>query len=134
MTYSDKLKDPRWQKMRLLVFDRDDWKCQCCGDTENTLHCHHKKYISGKDPWDIDTDNLVTLCENCHKRVTNIPKEGGDLAFQRWASREVFKYLLIVMNHCTRPDDEIVKAYEKLYKMDKDISIEVKLVVTGNKV
>lgn len=30
--YKEKLKDPRWQKKRLQIFERDDWCCQKCGD------------------------------------------------------------------------------------------------------
>jgi len=40
-----------------------------CGDTETTLHVHHKYYVSGNDPWDYPNTALVTLCEHCHKEV-----------------------------------------------------------------
>jgi len=65
--YSQKLLDPRWQKKRLEILQRDDWACQSCGDTESTLHVHHRRYLSGKDPWDIDSCLLVTLCDVCHE-------------------------------------------------------------------
>lgn len=64
--YSDKFKDPRWQKKRLDILNRDEWTCQICFDTENTLHVHHRYYLKGKDPWDYDNNVLVTLCEDCH--------------------------------------------------------------------
>ena len=66
MTYSEKLKDPRWQKKRLEVLSRDEWKCQECGEKERTLHVHHKTYVYGKAPWDYNSNNLLTLCEDCH--------------------------------------------------------------------
>ena len=65
-TYSEKLKDPRWQKMRLKVLDRDDWACQICGDNESTLHVHHRYYKKGCNPWDYPMESLVVLCEGCH--------------------------------------------------------------------
>ena len=65
-TYSEKLKDPRWQKKRLDILSRDNFKCQCCGNGELTLHVHHTKYIKGNDPWDYKDNFLVTLCELCH--------------------------------------------------------------------
>lgn len=65
--YLAKFKDPRWQKLRLEVFQRDDYTCQACYDTENTLHVHHTYYIYGNDPWDYPLDCFVTLCENCHE-------------------------------------------------------------------
>lgn len=67
--YSEKLKDPRWQKRRLEIFERDDWRCQNCGDKDNTLHVHHKVYV-GSDPWDVPSEFLVTLCEICHEQET----------------------------------------------------------------
>lgn len=64
--YFKKLKDPRWQKKRLEIFERDGWTCQNCSTSEETLHIHHRYYLKNKDPWDYPNDALVTLCENCH--------------------------------------------------------------------
>lgn len=64
MTYSEKLKDPRWQKKRLQIMDRDGFTCQCCGDKETTLNIHHKKYNG--DPWEASENDLMTVCEDCH--------------------------------------------------------------------
>jgi hypothetical protein len=67
MTYAEKLKDPRWQKKRLEVMQRDDFKCKLCNDKSNTLHVHHKSYQYGKEPWDYELDNFDTLCVPCHE-------------------------------------------------------------------
>lgn len=64
--YSDKLRDPRWQKKRLEIFERDDWTCQSCFNSESTLVVHHRRYIADRDPWDYPDSLLITLCENCH--------------------------------------------------------------------
>lgn len=46
--YSQLLKDPRWQKKRLEILDRDDWKCTHCEAEHKTLHVHHRhKYVRG---------------------------------------------------------------------------------------
>jgi len=63
--YQDKWKDPRWQKRRLEVFARDDWRCRLCNNGKRTLAVHHRVYSSG-NPWDEPMDDLVTLCEDCH--------------------------------------------------------------------
>ena len=66
MTYQEKLKDPRWQKKRLEIMQRDDFKCvRCCSDVD-TLTVHHKMYEKGKEPWEIKDKDLVTFCESCH--------------------------------------------------------------------
>ena len=75
LKYAEKLKDPRWQKIRLEVFQRDEWTCDICLDDQSTLHVHHKIYQSGRDPWEYDLDSLVTLCEGCHFRETNHIKD-----------------------------------------------------------
>lgn len=64
--YPEKLKDPRWQKKRLEIFNRDAFKCVWCGNTEKTLHVHHFCYEKGKEPWEAFDDELATLCEDCH--------------------------------------------------------------------
>jgi hypothetical protein len=66
ISYLEKLKDPRWQKKRLDIFCRDEWMCQVCKDSESMLVVHHKLYADG-DPWDIDNNSLITLCQECHK-------------------------------------------------------------------
>ena len=69
MSYKEKLKHPKWQKKRLEILNRDNWKCTKCGNTETTLAVHHKQYKKGCDPWQYDNDDLITLCEVCHKII-----------------------------------------------------------------
>lgn len=78
-SYSEKLKDPRWQKKRLEILERDDWCCQCCFDTENTLSVHHVKYIKGREPWDYDESYFITLCSSCHGYETENLKSAVSL-------------------------------------------------------
>lgn len=72
MTYSEKLKDPRWQKKRLKILERDNWTCVYCDDKEKTLHIHHEKY-SG-EPWETNDDDLKTCCSVCHTTITFMTK------------------------------------------------------------
>ena len=65
--YSKKLRDPRWQKKRLQIFERDEWSCVRCGDTGAELQVHHKEYIESKNPWESPDNDLETLCKNCHE-------------------------------------------------------------------
>ena len=74
-TYFAKLKDPRWQKLRLEILERDGWACRCCGNEESTLHVHHKYYESGFDPWDYDPGTLETLCKECHESVQILDRD-----------------------------------------------------------
>lgn len=69
--YSEKLLDPRWQKRRLAILQRDNWTCLECGNTEETLHVHHLYYRSGLQPWEYPDGALSTLCATCHKAIGN---------------------------------------------------------------
>ena len=77
--YSEKLKDPRWQKKRLLILERDEWTCQICYDSESTLVVHHRKYLPNTEPWDYPNDLLVTLCEDCHELERELRPEYEEL-------------------------------------------------------
>lgn len=66
-SYAEKLKDPRWQKKRLEILNRDEWCCQWCCDNESMLVVHHLAYERGKEPWEYENETLLTLCENCHE-------------------------------------------------------------------
>lgn len=78
MTYSEKLKDPRWQKKRLEILNRDNFTCQSCGDTTKTLHVHHIHYYAGMLPWEYAPEILITLCEDCHQFEEARKKEPSD--------------------------------------------------------
>lgn len=65
--YQKKLLDPRWQRKRLEILNRDGFKCVECHSEYKTLHVHHKNYTFGLDPWDYPDTNFITFCEDCHE-------------------------------------------------------------------
>lgn len=67
--YAELLKDPRWQKKKTEILELDDFTCRWCGCKYRPLHVHHVEYYKDHLPWEYEDDNLVTLCEVCHKRV-----------------------------------------------------------------
>lgn len=77
-SYSEKLKNPRWQKKRLEIMKRDNFKCRLCGDTETTLNVHHLTYTNGNDPWEYDNKELITLCEHCHCEIEHLTKKDDE--------------------------------------------------------
>lgn len=66
MSYLEKLRDPRWQRVRLEIMSRDNFSCRSCAADNRTLNVHHRWYETGKDPWEYPPEALVTLCEDCH--------------------------------------------------------------------
>ena len=72
-TYSRKLSNPRWQKKRLKILERDKWTCKKCGDVETELHVHHLEYH--KNPWDTPNKDLITLCAHCHEFIEDLKND-----------------------------------------------------------
>lgn len=64
--YGELLKHPKWQRRRLEIMLRADFKCEHCYADERQLHVHHKKYVAFRKPWEYADDELVCLCEVCH--------------------------------------------------------------------
>ena len=72
---SEKIKHWGYQKgfnysyssRRSAILHRDNYTCQCCGKKNCRLEVHHIKFRhnGGTD----DEENLITLCEDCHKGV-----------------------------------------------------------------
>ena len=56
-------------ELRQMVFERDDWTCQRCGETEAELHCHHITGVVQNPIESADVDNCITFCKKCHKSV-----------------------------------------------------------------
>jgi hypothetical protein len=89
--YAAKLKDPRWQKRRLEILQRDEWRCVACGyglheeyeddnEPRQPLHVHHRWYTG--EPWEAPDEALVTLCESCHE-VETFAGRGLDVRIAR---------------------------------------------------
>jgi len=72
-----------WVKQREKALSRDRWRCQDCGMRNHkhknkfgtSLHVHH---IVKKEEFDNVLNaniiaNLISLCENCHRKWENLP-------------------------------------------------------------
>ncbi len=70
-SYRELLRNPRWQRMRLQIMERDNWACRFCADADSPLNVHHDYYQWGNHPWEYPEDSLYTLCEACHTLCDN---------------------------------------------------------------
>ena len=75
MTYKEQLLHPRWQRRRLEILQRADWKCEKCREEDKTLHVHHKIYRKGAMAWEYEDDELIALCKDCHESEHQDEKE-----------------------------------------------------------
>ena len=65
-SFTEQYKNPKWQKKRLEILERDEYSCTECGNEEKTLHVHHYIYHKNKKVWEYDNKYLITLCDDCH--------------------------------------------------------------------
>ena len=65
--YEQELDDARWKLKANNIRKRDNHECQLCGAKKTQLDVHHIRYISGREAWDYDDGDLVTLCHKCHE-------------------------------------------------------------------
>ena len=56
-----------YSSRRSAILHRDNYTCQCCGKKNCRLEVHHIKFR--RDGGTDDEENLITLCEDCHKGV-----------------------------------------------------------------
>lgn len=101
--YLDLLKNPKWQKKRLKIFQRDNFRCKLCNDDKTTLNVHHKKYIKNHKPWEYNEDDLITLCDDCHNLFGTfgvIPKEN-------------YKYPILKIKNCVDNISDIIFIQKK---------------------
>lgn len=74
MTYSEKLKDPRWKEKRDVILRRDNRTCRWCGAKGGEMEVHHTIYF-GLDPWEYRDESMITLCPICHSEAERLLHE-----------------------------------------------------------
>jgi hypothetical protein len=89
---------------------RDNFTCRCCGETDKTLHVHHKSYEKNMKIWDSEDSELVTLCKDCHdcveEMVHDIRRIGDKLVYFECSGISQFQLI-------TRIYDLVNTAYKK---------------------
>lgn len=127
MMYIDLLKDPRWQRKRLEILTRDDFKCRFCGNKDQTLHIHHQYYIHGAKPWEYSGELLVTLCSSCHSKEESLKEHDGAVlnsllscGCSRAAITKLADSLFAFLNDAKEPNEDIKTVVEFIKAKDKE--------------
>ena len=72
--YDAYLSSEKWKSKRDKVLKRDNYLCQACLENKAT-EVHHKTYrYVGDEP----LFDLVSVCNPCHERITNIDRRNND--------------------------------------------------------
>lgn len=88
ISYSEKLKDPRWVQKRNLILARDSNTCQMCKYPDDQLEVHHIHYTG--EPWDAKNEDLITVCAYCHEAIEEDKKYGNNRSAEEitnWKNR-----------------------------------------------
>lgn len=74
----DFLQTPEWKAQRERVLHRDNYKCKICGAQHDVMNVHHIFYHHPLS--EMNDNDLVTLCPNCHSVVHSIQKRMNEFA------------------------------------------------------
>ena len=76
--YEQLLQSPYWRGYSYSLIKERHYTCEDCGrsfpNERNKLQVHHLVYRDA-NPWSYDPDELIVLCEECHKRRHGILPE-----------------------------------------------------------
>lgn len=60
------LKSDEWKTKRLLILNRDDFKCRCCNEKASEVH-----HIDYNSIYKEDFNILISVCRSCHEKIHN---------------------------------------------------------------
>ncbi len=127
MDFKDQYKHPKWQKKRLSILKRDNWKCTICTNDERQLHVHHHKYpAKGKFIWNINNKFLTTVCDRCHGLIHKL-KDEDDTCLSTFVDQtgisyyDVIKTLVLISKIENNTDDGINLIFNYLNNKIKEL-------------
>lgn len=124
-----------YSSRRSAILHRDNYTCQCCGKKNCRLEVHHIKFKSngGTD----DEENLITLCEDCHKGVhtgtitlSKKPKKRKNLKYATHMSI-IRSYLLKEYPNAIETFGFVTSENRNHLKLEKDHFIDACVVASG---
>ena len=91
-----------YSSRREAILHRDNYTCQCCGKKNCRLEVHHIIFRSngGTD----DESNLITLCEDCHKKVHK-----GEIVLEKNPKKMKLKHA----THMSIIRSQLLKVYQQ---------------------
>ena len=124
-----------YSSRRSAVLHRDGYTCQCCGKKNCRLEVHHIIFRSngGTD----DEENLITLCEDCHKGVhagtvvlNKKPKKSKNLKHATHMS-VIRSKLLMVYPNAIETFGFVTSENRNHLKLPKDHYIDACVIASG---
>ena len=99
-----------WSKIRALILERDDYRCQVCGKTNGRLDVHH--IIPRRDGGQDSTDNLITVCNvGCHQKIEPFREK-----FTVSITGESYRRMSNLVSNARNDEELIIRLCEELEK------------------
>ena len=124
-----------YSSRREAILHRDNYTCQCCGKKNCRLEVHHVKFKS--DGGTDDEENLITLCEDCHKGVhagtvvlSKKPKKSKNLKCATHMSI-IRSYLLKRYPNAIETFGFVTSENRNHLKLEKDHYIDACVIASG---
>ena len=124
-----------YSSRREAILHRDNYTCQCCGKKNCRLEVHHVKFKS--DGGTDDEENLITLCEDCHKGVhagtivlNKKPKKSKNLKYATHMSI-IRSYLLKKYPNAIETFGFVTSENRNHLNLEKDHYIDACVVASG---
>lgn len=73
--YERYLETDKWKQIARNACARAKYKCQLCGEKNQTLHVHHNTYEHRYREAEYPED-LIVLCKDCHTNLHQYLKKG----------------------------------------------------------
>ena len=123
-----------YSSRRSAILHRDNYTCQCCGKKNCRLEVHHIKFKSngGTD----DEENLITLCEDCHKKVHRgeivLEKKPKKMGLKHATHMSIIRsYLLKVYPQAIETFGFVTSENRNHLKLEKDHYIDACVIASG---
>jgi HNH endonuclease len=130
-SYSELLKDPRWQRRRLEILNRSNFSCERCDSSVKTLNVHHRIYRKGAKPWEYEDSELVSLCVECHEAEHRCREQINEaislLPFDALENIAGFSQGLVHLNRADKSPDTILTVLSIGYAMGMDVATKIDL-------
>lgn len=124
-----------YSSRRKAILHRDNYTCQCCGKKNCRLEVHHIKFRH--NGCTDDEENLITLCEDCHKGVhagtvvlDKKPKKSKNLKYATHMSI-IRSYLLKKYPNAIETFGFVTSENRNHLKLKKDHFIDACVIASG---
>ena len=124
-----------YSSRRSAILHRDNYTCQCCGKKNCRLEVHHIKFR--RDGGTDDEENLITLCEDCHKSVhagtvvlSKKPKKNKNLKYATHMSI-IRSWLLKEYPNAIETFGFVTSENRNHLKLEKDHYIDACVIASG---